>query len=299
MVSPESPQISVVIPVYNRAGAVVRALQTAAAQTFTDYEIIVVDDGSTDDTVAAVEQSGVAGLVLVRHPRNLGAAAARNTGIRTARGRWIAFLDSDDVWMSDKLARQVAALRDAPADTLACATAYVLHREGRQSDIRINLTPGQFRTEILFGCAISPGTTLMVDRRAFDAIGLFDEDFRRLEDWDWLLRYVTKYDLVYVPELLADVYLAPDYARQSRKQVEPVLKAIDRIGAKHLATLGSGVRERQLRSSLEVERAGIMYRTGRPVRAALNVIASFLTYPKRNAAFFRMLGRSILSLVKR
>src|SRR5215469_4492500 len=106
--------ISVVIPVYNRQQDVQRALASALRQTLAPAEIVVVDDGSTDASVAAVTALNESRIRLVRHDRNRGAAAARNTGIAAARGDWIALLDSDDEWDRDKLARQIAALTAAP-----------------------------------------------------------------------------------------------------------------------------------------------------------------------------------------
>src|SRR5262245_33280431 len=113
--------VSVIIPVFARASTIGRAIESVIAQTFSDYEIVVIDDGSTDDTVERVEALSLERLRLIRHDRNRGAAAARNTGIRAARGRWIAFLDSDDIWTStEKLSRQVAALQQAGGKARGC-----------------------------------------------------------------------------------------------------------------------------------------------------------------------------------
>ena len=109
-----APRVSVIVPVFNRAGSIPRALESVAAQTFQDYEIIVVDDGSTDGSADVVERLGLARVRLIRSPQNRGAAAARNIGISAASGQWIAFLDSDDFWAPDKLAHQLAALEGAP-----------------------------------------------------------------------------------------------------------------------------------------------------------------------------------------
>ena len=126
-------ELSVVIPVYNREGSILRAIDSVRGQTFADFELIVVDDGSTDRTVATI----VSGckeprLRLLRHATNQGAAAARNTGILNARGEWIAFLDSDDEWAADKLLRQVEALSSAAPMTLACVCGFVLDDRRRR-----------------------------------------------------------------------------------------------------------------------------------------------------------------------
>jgi glycosyltransferase involved in cell wall biosynthesis len=285
------PSVSVVIPVYNRAATIKRALNSVLAQSFKDYEIVVVDDGSSDETVAIV-RAEYSQALLICHPQNRGASAARNTGIKAARGRWIALLDSDDTWAPDKLARQVSLLEGAPSGIMASATGFYLHKGGKTEAVRIDFAPTQFRREIIFGCSISPGSTLVADRRVFDDIGLYDETMRRLEDWDWLLRYADRYDLAYIAEPVADVYLGTTGTAAASGQAAAVIDALERIRAKHMPRLKTWVRRRQLRSSLLIERASAVYRCGRPVRAAILVLRSFAVYPFRNAAFFRTLWRT-------
>lgn len=136
------PVVSVVIPVFSRAAAVVRAIESVTTQSYADYEIIVVDDASTDDTAERVAALGIGKLRLLRHETNRGAAAARNTGVKAARGRWVAFLDSDDEWTNnDKLALQLAALGSAGPRVRGCATGYVLSRNEYRSDVRLGWTP--------------------------------------------------------------------------------------------------------------------------------------------------------------
>ncbi|HZB89950.1 MAG TPA: glycosyltransferase family 2 protein, partial [Stellaceae bacterium] len=224
---PAVPLVSVVIPAYNRAAFLRRAIDSVLRQSFGDFEIIVVDDGSTDGTDAAVAEHADRRLRLLRHETNRGAAAARNTGIRAASGRLIAFLDSDDEWLPEKLARQVAAMQAAPTDVLLTTTGYFMVRE-RSRELR-ERTPqsGDWRRALLDGCVLSPGSTAMVDRRAFDAHGFFDERLRRLEDWEWLLRYVSRHDLRVVPEPLARIHVA------ERMTAEAVLAAAGIIAETH------------------------------------------------------------------
>jgi glycosyltransferase involved in cell wall biosynthesis len=286
------PAVSIVVPVFSRAETVARAIGSAASQTFEDHEIVVVDDASTDGTVAAVESLGLEKLRLVRHAVNRGAAAARNSGVTAARGRWIAFLDSDDVWARDKLERQLAAMSTAAPAVRACATGFQLVRGERASIVRLDWTAADFRRLILFGCSISPGSTLLVERRAVDAIGPFDEKFRRLEDWDWLLRFARSYDLVFVPEPLATVYARS--APGSPERDAAVLDGLERIRAKHLKELPGPVDRQRLRSSLLIERAAIAWHRGDTGRAIAISLAGMVVYPFRNFAFFRMLARSFV-----
>ena len=116
----DHPLVSVIIPTYNRATLVVEAVASALAQTYRDFEVLVVDDGSTDGTLKALAPF-LGEVKLLRLSRRRGVSAARNLGIRAARSRWLAFLDSDDLWLPEKLARQMAFLAQRPG-FLLCQT---------------------------------------------------------------------------------------------------------------------------------------------------------------------------------
>lgn len=291
--------ISIIIPCFNGAETIGRALDSVRLQTFGNYEIIVVDDASTDRSAEIVETAGVQNLHLIRHDHNRGAAASRNTGIRAARHRWIAFLDSDDAWMPQKLAQQIDAIRNAGYDAYACVSGFILHKGRLSTSVRVPLRPGIFKKEIYFGCTISPGSTLIVARNAFDRIGVFDESFQRLEDWDWLLRFAAEFDMLSVPEPLVDIYLKGQTPEQTAAQAQNVVDAIDHIESKHLPRISSRIKQRQLRSSLMIERAAVLYRIGEPVKAGVLIARSLLLYPMRNRAFFQTVLRSLWLLVVR
>ncbi len=298
---PYAPVVSVIIPTLNRAGLIKQALDSVVTQNFKSYEVIVVDDGSTDDLAFVEKYCGLNHVRLIRHPQNRGAGAARNTGVAAAAGRFIAFLDSDDCWHPDKLECQVAALQDAAPNVRACATGYVMHKGNRELVICPKMRPGRFKTEILFGCTISPGSTLLVDRSAFDQIGQFDEDLRRLEDWDWLLRFAEVYDIIFVPKPLATIYTNAWEERSFPNEADPILKSIRQIEVKHTPQLRARgwFRLRQFRSTLFLETAARMYRKRQFLGAFKNVLASLWVYPFRNIAFFITVGRSVMSLVRK
>jgi glycosyltransferase involved in cell wall biosynthesis len=292
------PQITVVIPIFNGAATIKRAVDSVVAQSHSNLEIIIVDDGSTDGADGLIEQWSIERLTVIKHAQNRGAAAARNTGIAAARGNWVAFLDADDCWHPSKIERQVDALgAHGNSSFRACATGFVLHKQGRTRTVRVDLSPSQFRRDIRFGCTISPGSTLMVERRAFDEIGPFDETLRRLEDWDWLLRFSQHpgYDMKILSEPLADIFEHPLRKHARRDSLDPVMQSIERIGAKHLTSF-HGVARRQLQSSLLVEKASRMDRARRPFSASVYVLAALAIYPRRNAAFFRSLWRAVKRL---
>lgn len=189
-----STLVSVVIPAFNRAGLIGRAIDSVLQQTWAQLEIIVVDDASTDDTadvVAAIQDSRIRYL---RQAHNAGASAARNTGIRAATGRFVAFLDSDDVWMPDKLELQLAALRDcADPAAVACYTQVVV-----DSGITRRLLPTRARRAsepvadyVFADCGLIHTSSLMLPRE-LAARTLFPEDQRKHEDWDLFLRLETE-----------------------------------------------------------------------------------------------------------
>ena len=246
-----------------------------------------------------VESLAIDRVRLIRSPQNRGAAAARNIGISAASGRWIAFLDSDDYWEPAKLARQLAALDRAPADFMACATDFYLWHEGRRKTVQLRIPPGRFKIEIRFGCSISPGSTLMVAREAFQKVGPFNDSLRRLEDWDWLLRYVEYGDIIFVPEPLAHVHL--NVTEVPAAGIDPVLEAIKQISADHLPRFQrmGGVARRQFRSSLLIEMAARMYRMNRPLTTARYILVSLAIYPFRNQSFFRMIWRAVTNFSRK
>lgn len=292
------PQVSVVIPVYNGEQTIKRALDSVFAQTFPGLEVIVVDDASTDGTAGVVAQYNDDRLTIVRSTENLGAGAARNKGIAQARGRWVAFLDADDAWKPEKLARQVELLQRSSKPVGACATGYDIEKNGRRFAVVLNLMPHRFRYDILFGCTISPGSTLMVERSVFDVVGTFDEKFRRLEDWDWLLRFSEHYEMEFVPNPMADIYISWNKSPDITKSTDLVIAGIHRMKKKHASRRGfwSGL---QFRSSLLVEHAAVLHRAGRPLGAIFYVGLALAIYPARNIGFFRSLWRATLDRIRR
>jgi glycosyltransferase involved in cell wall biosynthesis len=265
--------VSVVMPVYNRAHVVRRALDSALDEVDalgSDAEVIVVDDGSSDDLVGALRSYGDR-VSLIRHTNNGGAAAARNTGVAAAAGEYVAFLDSDDAWLSGKLAVQIEAMRKNRWP--ASCTAFYLSRPGLPDLVspRYAAGPLQLR-DLVWGCFVSPGSTLVFERRLFAEIGPLDTRLGRLEDWDWLLRYARRFELGFLDQPLTRV-TASSYA-----DLDPVLAAIETLRTKHLPELGWRDRT-HLAAALDLARAASHFRAGDKVRAVSMLLRSWFRAP--------------------
>lgn len=195
-----APRVSVIIPTYNRADLVQQALASVKAQTYRDFEIVVVDDGGTDGTFEALASDRE--IRVLRHAGRRGVSAARNTGIHAARGEWLAFLDSDDLWLPDKLARQIFWLEGQP-ELLICQTGETWVRRG----VRVNKplshrqVGGKIFLPSLRRCMISP-SAVVLHRRLLSDHGGFDETLPAAEDYDLWLRLTWRYAVGLVDEPL-------------------------------------------------------------------------------------------------
>jgi glycosyltransferase involved in cell wall biosynthesis len=283
--------VSVVIPVYNRAHLIGRAIGSVVAQTYRNSEIIVVDDASTDDLAEVLSRVAPTRLRRIVHSDNRGAAAARNTGVAAARGEYIAFLDSDDLWYPEKLASQVAAMCGQPPAVAGTVCAYdcVKARQPPRCIVP-DWTPLTFARTQLLGCISGPGTTLLCRRHVFAEIGPYDEELRRLEDWDWLLRLAERgYRLLGSADVLARVEVG---AGGNRKDIAA---AVRRIRERHAAVVAreGGAARRRFAATLHLEAAAAAFAERAYVAAAIDMARSLALYPLRGADFYGHLVRRI------
>lgn len=221
MLNESGCRISVVIPTHNRRVQLLRALDSVLRQSVQPREIIVVDDASTDGTQELDLSALDSRIKLVRHEQNRGGAVARNTGIAHASGDWIAFLDSDDTWLPDKLRFQCETIRRLGAGDYFL-TANVLSRRDKGDDISFNSSApadGENLSEYFLIDGNSFQTSaLMIPARALQKIR-FDESLKRHQDWDLALRLVRagfRYEYTHQP--LAIYYDASDATRISRQR---------------------------------------------------------------------------------
>ena len=187
------PQVSVIIPTYNRAWVIKEAIDSVLTQDYTEFELIVVDDGSTDQTFDVLES--YRNDIKVLSQKNKGVSAARNRGIAEASGNFIAFLDSDDLWLSQKLSVQIDFFNQTP-DALICQTEEVWIRNGlRVNPKKRHKKPsGMIFKPSLRLCLVSP-SAVMIRRHLLDRVGRFDETLPACEDYDLWLRISCRFPI--------------------------------------------------------------------------------------------------------
>jgi len=273
------PTVSVILPVFNGEASIGRAVRSVLAQTISDLELVVVDDGSTDRTSEVVSGYSEPRLKPIILERNSGAAAARNVGVSRARGEYIAFLDSDDEWLADKLERQLELLAASPAAIGISTTGFRIHRvaTNRFQDTVPDPDADWYREQLTM-CALGPGSTLMAKRDVFLQVGGFDVGLRRFEDWDWMIRCLAVREIVICPSVLAILHV------DRRPCVRIVQQSAEHFLKKHAqraeTTFGRGA-SRRLRASVELEIARTMIANGRYLSALPSAARAGLYSPAR------------------
>lgn len=199
-----NPLVSVILPTYNRAATLDRAVQSVLSQSYQNLELLLVDDGSTDETAAYVATLQDERLQYLQQEQNQGVAAARNAGIAAAKGQLIAFLDSDDAWMPDKLSRQVAQMQRAPKRVGLLYTGLVVeHADGKIETWRPQKR-GYVLGEMLQRNIVHYGTSsTMIRAEAAEVVGGFDTTWPANEDHDFWVRIARFYEFDFDPEPLA------------------------------------------------------------------------------------------------
>lgn len=292
-----SSTVSVIIPTFNRRPLVGAAIESVLAQSYGDFELIVVDDGSTDDTVAQLAQFGSRLLILKQ--LNRGVSAARNLAVRHAHGRYLAFLDSDDLWLPNKLATQVAFMEQHPTVHI-CQTEEIWIRDG----VRVNpkakhrKPSGDIFIASLELCLVSP-SAVMLTRELFERVGGFDESLPVCEDYDLWLRIALNHSVALIDNTL--VIKRGGHADQLSRS----LWGMDRyrvLALEKLLRSGLDGRRRQaaiavLRRKVEVLAAGARKR-GKvsDARAYENILAEFTQEQYVGAGNSRLLDGERLSL---
>ena len=273
------PFVSVIVPTHGREDLVLRAVSSVLRQSVESIEVIVVDDGSAPpiDFPSDLRDER---LRVVRRTQNCGAAAARNTGVENARGDWLAFLDSDDVWHADKLRLQLDEAARWPSDSpIAFASGW---RYVRDLKVVSEIMPVDADTPARFaaGSWFNPGSTILIRRELAVRIGPQDERLRRLEDYDWFLRFAFAGGrLKVVRKSLVDV-------RWHRGLDDKIVRAAAAVIAREYLRPGGryfvadkAIR-RRIRSYLQLSEASAAWHRGRRVRGLTALMRSLLWYPR-------------------
>ena len=267
-----SPLVSVVIPTYNRADLLQRAIRGALAQTYVHLEVIVADDASTDDTAAAVAGITDSRVTYIRHGANRGVSAARNMAIRAAKGELIAFLDDDDVWLPDKLEKQVP-LFGLPQVGLICCGIEGVDREGRRQWVSRPYLRGHIYEALLFKNYFIT-STVVVRRSCLEEDHLFDEALTAHEDYDLWLRIAENWAVDYVPEVLAQSAAFAHSRLNSPSRIVPIYEQlVVRFAAYHYASPVLRRRVMAYRYYTLAGVHGVNGQTGQACRAYLRSLA--------------------------
>ena len=251
----KNPTVSVIIPTYNRAHLIGRAIQSVLNQTYQDFEIIIIDDGSTDNTEDIVKefQKKDKRIKYIRHEKNRGGSAARNTGIKAAKGEYIAFLDSDDEWLPIKLGRQISEFTNKSKIALVYTGRIIIEEGDRREQSKryvISCRFGSVYKQLLEGDFIGTCSSVMVRADIFKQVEGFDEKLPSRQDWDLWLRIAKDHSISCVPLYLIIYYIGFNQISARLKRIlegtkividkhrEEIIK-IPRLYSKHLNTLAT------------------------------------------------------------
>ncbi len=228
-------KVSVVIPVFNQERYLGQAIDSILAQSYRDFELIVVDDGSTDATNDVIRRYEPQ-IRAFRKP-NGGGASALNLGIREARGDWIAWLSSDDLWEPNKLARQMEVVRGLPSVKFVFTDDCIIDSRGKVLERRRFSMPSSRKLRLLKlarGCFID-GSSVLIHMDIFRKIGLFDEGDRFTPDYDLWFRIAKEFEMAHVPEPLV---LYRVHGSQTSTNYEAMMQAWHRVLSRALPQMG-------------------------------------------------------------
>jgi glycosyltransferase involved in cell wall biosynthesis len=194
------PTISVIVPAYNAEQTILETITSVLSQTFSDFELIVINDGSTDRTLELLNTVNDSRLQVFSYP-NGGVSIARNRGITQASGEFIAVLDADDLWTADKLELQLAALQQQPEAGVAYSWAYYMDEQGKSSQPSEPVYfEGNVYAQLLVNDFVVSCSNCLMRRQAVESVGEFDQEVAGAADWDYWLRLALNWPFVVVPK---------------------------------------------------------------------------------------------------
>ncbi len=226
------PRVSVIIPTYNRDALLKRAIKSVLNQTYKEFEIIVVDDGSTDKTFDVVKKFEDKRIKYIRLKERHGASHARNIGIKLARGKYIAFLDSDDEWLPKKLEKQINVLENSPPKVGVVYTGYWIIWDNKKFLGKIPKMRGYIFEDELLEDHISPTSCILLRKICIEKVGGFDEELPARQDYDLWIRISKFFEFEYIREPLVKIHFHTDHrisSQNSKKQIKAEFKILRKI----------------------------------------------------------------------
>lgn len=239
------PFFTVIVPTYNRSKTVVEAIDSVLDQTFDDYELIVVDDGSTDQTAEILSQRYADSQINYVYQRNRGKAGVRNTGIKLALGEYLAFLDSDDKWKPEKLERQAAFIREHEDVDIVYGPVEVIDEANQPLDAETRWFREKFQNQHRRGETYENlshdwvlfTSNFVIRRSLLEKVGMYDESISHLEDVDLYLRLALMgHSFYYLDELLTEYRV-----HEGNTQTDNHFQGLISVAEKHLGKIAEGV----------------------------------------------------------
>ena len=295
---PENPKVSVIVPTHNRADLLPRAIDSVLAQTYGSYEILIVDDCSSDDTQDVIAGFSDPRIRSFRHDRNRGQSAAVNTGISHARGECVGFLDDDDEWLPGKLERQVALLESSPP-TVGLVYGWmdrVDDSSGRVIPAYRNTVEGDIFESALALSIPGPTIVLLIRSSVAREVGGMDESVLRHNDIDLISRIAKRYHAAVLREVVARAHFAHDYERMGEDNPKN-LSAAAAFLRSHMAKFAGELDERPRARAAVLRRLAAveMMRGNRSV--ALTAIASAVRLDPLGVARALLRSRRLTAMI--
>lgn len=225
----KNKKVSIILPTYNRAHIIKKSIDSILHQTYENFELIIVDDGSNDNTEQVVENIKDSRLIYHKYENNRGPSKARNVGIELALGQYIAFADSDDVWRENKLSKQMELINNSDYKIVYCPYALVKGKTSCRipSDAE-SIVEGNIFEKLLCGNLVG-APTLLLKKECLETIGGYNEDIHSLEDWELVLRLSKVYEIGFVNDILVDAYWNADgVGKNWCAQVHAILYIIEK-----------------------------------------------------------------------
>jgi glycosyltransferase involved in cell wall biosynthesis len=253
-----NPKISVILTTYNGSsrGYLSSAIESVLAQSYQNFELLIVDDGSTDNTKKRCSFYLENDRIRYIYQENSGLAAARNTGIRASSGEFLCFLDDDDVWKPEKLQKQLEFIQNRLSGVnnwgLIFTWLELINEQGEVISYRGHHQEGRLYRSLLFGNTVDAPSSVLIRREVFDNVGLFDESFENCQDWDMWLRISKEYMIFPVKEYLVQ-------HREHRNRIsfdnEKIFRYENAVIEKALATAPADISPRAVYASCHMNRS--------------------------------------------